>query len=173
MFYPSINYLIQDRIFWIYFIIALFFIIIGLTCLSYYKSPYVLILSALWLLSSIFFLVIIYHTSILWNPTDDNNLLICFVDADVGCLKSSNKFWLLINFFFIFILIFSVLWTSELYNPNPSFLKPFSGIIILISSLLLFSFSLPHLNKNSLFYWSFLFYLVIWFWLTLYSVLSF
>lgn len=173
MFYPSVNYLIQDRIFWIYFIIALFFIIIGLTCLSYYNNSYVYILATLWLLASIFFLIIIYYTSILWNPIDDDNLLICFVDADVGCLKSSNKFWLFINCFFIFILIFSVLWTSELSNPNPSFLKPFSGIIILISSLFLFSICLPYLRNNSLFYWAFLFFLLIWFCLTLYSVLSF
>jgi hypothetical protein len=161
--------IINDRIFWIYLIVTLFFLIIGVGSILMSNDPNFIILSVMWLLGNIALMIIVYHTSIKWGPPDSQ---ICFIDDNSGCFDSGNRVWLFVNFLFIALLIISILWAGELGNSGS--LNNMSGILILLGGLMLFQL-LNHKSKTNylnISFWICIFYLVIWFGLTLYSIIN-
>lgn len=184
---------INDRIFWIYFIVTVFFIIIGLSLIFVSNNPYVTSISILWLLSNILLMVVVYDISVKWAPVDVNNpqSQICFVDNNSRCFDSDNRVWLFINVIFIVLLILSTLWASELCNAysnsnstnnvnnNNQTLKPMrtvSGILIILGGLILTGYIDPlnfyHPYLYSVVFWFAIIYIVIWVGLTLYVVIN-
>ena len=108
--------LIYDRIFWIYFIIVLFFIIVGITTMQN-VSPTIIVL---WLIANLSLLILMYYAISLKEYPDYN--VINFVDNRI-----------LINCLFIIILILASLWIGNITSTSSDVL----GIILLISGLML------------------------------------
>ena len=166
------NGIIQDRIFWIYFIVTLFFIIIGVGSIIISTDPYMLTIAIFWLLANIGLMITVYHTSLNWSPTDDENSLICVVDANSPCFEPNNRVWLFINVLFIALLIISILWAGELSNPDAGPLRTMSGILILLGGLILCVLATIRSRSYMMPFWVSLGYLIIWFGLTLYVVIN-
>lgn len=165
--------IIHDRIFWIYFIVTLFFTIIGVGSILGSNDPHIIIISILWLLSNVALLILIYHASINWGPVDPNNknLQICFVDNNSKCFDANNRVWLFVNILFIVLIIISTLWAGELRNTNGGPLRGMSGVFILLGGLILCRLaSGPHIYIIP--FWVAIGYLLIWFGLTLYVVIN-
>lgn len=166
------NTVIHDRIFWIYFIVTLFFIIIGVGSIISSTDPHMIIITILWLLSNIALMIVVYHASVTWGPIDDENTLICVVDSNSHCFDANNRVWLLINVLFIALLILSILWAGELSNVDASPLRTMSGVLILLGGLLLGGLILARLRTYVIPFWVSVAYLIIWYGLTLYVVLN-
>ena len=166
MITSSGNYILNDRIFWIYFIITFFFIIVGLSLII--DSEYPIIISIIWLLSLVLLMLITYNLSIYWGPKDNQNEYICFIDSHKGCLTDCNKYWLIINGIFILLLILSTIWASEIQSIEDNPIKTMISIIIVLGSILLLIFSKSHLIS---FYLTIVFF-TIWLGLSLYSTLK-
>lgn len=169
--------IIHDRVFWIYFIITLFFIILGIRFILLSSDPFMYLLSFFWLLSNFLLILIIYSSSSIWAPINPHNdTQICVIDHNSNCFEPNNRIWLFINILFIIILIFSTLWASELGNDDGSHLKTMSGVLILIGSILL-SNLLSFRNSSSTHFltytpfWISVIYILLWLGLTLYVVL--
>lgn len=107
---------LNDRILWIYFIVTLFFIIIGLNLILTSSSIYSLILGVAWLFGHIALMFLVYYVSLSW---------------------SANKMWLFINLVYIALIFMSLLWVQELDNIEHSYLRTMSGIIMILGGLLL------------------------------------
>lgn len=167
---------IHDRIFWIYFIITLFFLVIGISSILSSNDPNMIIIAILWLLSNIILLIIVYHAAVQWGPCNDNNILVCVVDNDSGCFESDNRIWLFINVVFISLLIISILWAAELGNPDAGALRSLSGILMLIGGLILVRFTIGrNYIDDSLYtlpFWMCVIFMIIWVIFTLYVILN-
>jgi hypothetical protein len=166
--------IIHDRVFWIYFIITLFFVIIGLAAIINSNNSHLLIIAAFWLLSNVALLILIYHASIIWGPSNDQDP-ICVLDSDSGCFKSNNRMWLFINILFIVMLILSTLWAGELENTDSNTLSGMSGVLILLGGLVLGGLLSDHEIMSNVFiapFWIAIGYLLVWFGLTLYAVIQ-
>ena len=158
--------IIIDRIFWIYFIITLFFIIIGIGVVISSEGPYLIAISILWIIGNLALMIIVYHSHIF---ICENNIM------GINC-----NYWLFINIIFVSLLIISTLWIGELYNSNSGNLKNMSGIIILLGGIILYKLSTLDLKQEtnnyslsegtSISYWMLILYLIIWFGLTLYVI---
>lgn len=157
-------YIIQDRIFWIYLIITLFFTIIGITFISHSNRD-IVIISILYLIANTSLLFIIYYAS---NHLQSDN--VCIIDKNSDCFNPNNRIWLFINLIYIIILILSILWACELNNDNN--VKSISGILILIGALLICGLGIirKYRDNNILLspFWYSIIYLSIWFVLTIY-----
>lgn len=169
--------IINDRVFWIYFIVTLFFIIIGIGSIMGSGDPYMLLISIIWLLSNIALMILTYHASLRWGPTDinDNNNQICVIDQNSGCFDTGHRVWLFINVIFIALLILSVLWAAELGNSDSGALRTMSGVLILLGGLLLCGFASGYKFMHNIYiipFWMAVGYLVIWFGLTFYVATS-
>ena len=186
--------IIHDRIFWIYFIVTFFFIIIGVGAIITSGDPYLVIISILWLLSNVTLMILVYHASVRWGPVDPDDIQICVVDSNARCFDADNRVWLFVNVIFIVLLIISTLWAGELGNPDGGPLRTLSGVLILLGGLMLCAFATSKFNSNKSFipfgesfsllgreftnamysipFWVAVGYLLIWFGLTLYVVLS-
>lgn len=168
---------INDRAFWIYFIITLFFIIIGAGAILTSDDPHVIIIIIFWILANVALFVLIYHASINWGPTGYDKQ-ICVIDSDSGCFNPSNRVWLFVNILFVVLLILSILWAGELNNQNTSPLRTMSGVLILLGALVLCGLASTD-DRTTLMYqvysksfWVAVAYIMIWFGLTLYVVLN-
>ena len=186
------NTIIYDRVFWIYFIVTLFFIIVGISSIISSSEPYMLVISILWLLSNVTLMIIIYHASITWAPINpyDENSVVCVVDMNSGCFDVSNRVWLFINVLFIILLILAILWAGELGNTDAGPLRTMSGVLILLGGLILSALCLGqtvsplgydvrsrsqwanYKPRYNIPFWVSVAYLVIWFGLTLYVILT-
>lgn len=175
--------IIHDRVFWIYFIVTFFFIIIGVGSILTSDDPNLIVISILWLLSNVALMIIVYHASIKWGPIDpEDNSQICVVDSNSGCFDAGNRVWLFINVLFIVLLIISILWAGELRNQDGGPLRTMSGIVILLGGLILAALASSRLdteyfntfstNIYNMPFWIAVAYLIIWFGLTLYVVIS-
>lgn len=167
--------MVHDRIFWIYFIVTLFFIILGVESIVIDSDPCTVMISILWLLSNLALMIVVYHASIEWGPIGDAGLQVCVVDSNSGCFEADNRVWLFINILFILLLIISVLWAGELSNPDAGPLRTMSGILILLGGLILCSLIAGKqfwYNNYTLAFWVAVSYIVIWFALTIYTVTS-
>ena len=167
---------IYDRIFWIYFIITIFFIIIGVGWVITSSDPGLIIVATLWLLSNIVLMILVYNASVKWAPIDPDNLdnQICVVDSNSQCFDPSNRVWLLINILFIILLIVSILWAGELKNADAGPLRTMAGVIMLLGGLILTGLSSDGYNfmygMYTTSFWISVSYLIIWFGLTFYVV---
>lgn len=169
--------IIHDRIFWIYFIVTFFFIIIGVGSIIRSNDPYMLLLSVLWLLSNVALLILTYHASVQWAPRDpdDDDIPICVIDNNSGCFDAGNRVWLFINLLFVILLIISTLWAAELGNTDAGPLRSMSGIMILLGGLLLCKLVSDRNFTYNVYitpFWIAVVYLLIWFGLTLYVILT-
>lgn len=153
--------ILTDRVFWIYFIITLFFVIMGLYFIISLRGQYMIYVSIFWLSSLVILMVVIYHASINWGP--DN---VCVVDNDSGCFEKSNRLWLLINLLFLIMLVLAVLWTCEFNNAQSQI---FVSIFILLCGLLLSGLFYRDTPYTTLPLIGTIIYLVIWVILSMYS----
>ena len=170
-----VEYFLNDRIFWIYFIITLFFIIIGASFII--SSDYdIFFISILWVISNIFLMIIIYQSSIIYCPKN-NNKNSCILEENTKCFEKNNRVWLSINVCFVMLLIISVLWISEIQIGNFNQLKSISGISIILLSLILYYyiFEIKKINnsKINLIFIYLLIYIFIWFVLTVFVLYKF
>jgi hypothetical protein len=100
----------RTRVFWVYFIITLFFIIIGLGSLLTGSVP--VWITFLWLLTAIFLMITIFNAYINLEQTT----------------------WL--NILFVVMLIISYIWTYEVKNQENN-LDSVAGISLLLGGLIL------------------------------------
>lgn len=170
--YADLDYMVfTDRIFWIYFIVSVFFIIIGVSLLISSGDPHYILISVLWVISIIALLIVVYNASLELAPSRHNKS-ICFVEADVSCITPSNYMWLFTNFLFLALLILSCLWAGELGNSDSGSLRYMAGILILIGGLILTCHSLNPSISNMIPYLISIGYVILWFGMTLYVVLK-
>ena len=167
--------MINDRFFWIYFIVTLFFLIVGIFSLLSKVSIWIILL---WFLSNIALMIIVYHTSSWCAPIDNSGDLVCVIDNGSRCFDSQNRIWLLVNILFVMLLIMSVIWAS---SDDGSVI----GIIMLFLGLILLSLITKRIeqkysatgNIQSFYnyhvpFWMYVFYITIWTILTLYTIIN-
>ena len=141
--------IIYDRIFWIYFIVMVFFLIIGLnfiitnTSLTNSKA---IIIGMFWAISIINIFIVIYF-------------LTHYITYQATCLESNNRSLLIINIIFILILILATIWTTD-------FKQPLLGVGVLIGSLIICAYSYPF----PFVFWLALTFLLLWLSITFYSL---
>ena len=147
--------IIDNRTFWIYFIITFTFIVIGTTFILNSDNYYKFIIMFIWMISNVLLLCLIYHSSYLLSPlmklkpcsNGENPLLentyrdCCVIDSDSKCLEPKNRIWLYINILYIILLILSTVWATELNNVNAKGFLSCAGVIIILGGLLLSSHS--------------------------------
>lgn len=170
------TFAMHDRIFWIYFIVTLFFIIIGLSLILSSNIPNMISISILWVISNMALMIVVYDASIKWSPNIDNDNIVCFIDSKSWCFEPSNKIWIFINVMFILLLIFGTIWAGELHNIQSGSTGSMSGVIILLGGLLLCGLIS---NRNIIYngtlyipFWMSILYLLLWFILTMYVIIS-
>jgi hypothetical protein len=141
--------IIDNRTFWIYFIITFIFIVIGTTFILISDNYYKFAIMFIWMISNVLLLCLIYHSSYLLSPLiklkpcSENYLAsntykdCCVIDSDSKCLEPKNRIWLYINILYIVILILSTVWATELNNVNAKGFLTCSGVIIIMGGLLL------------------------------------
>lgn len=178
---------VHDRIFWIYFIVTLFLTILSIASLTTSNNPYTGYLTTAWILSVIALLVLVYHASNI-----SNNSQIEFTEllspeklatpetyrnpSSVGYYQqASHGTWIIINILFITLLILATLWAAELRNTEESVWRSMSAIFVLLGGILLTGILNGHrIMDNVLFapFWVAIAFLLLWFGIALYSVLS-
>jgi len=139
---------IDDRIFWIYVIITLFFIIIGVGLIISSNDPNLISINILWLISMLALMINAYY---IYNDNE-------------------NYFKIFIIIIFISLLIISVLWTGELWNKNDNQLLIIFSILILLGGFILFGLRTESNDINTISYWSSLIFVTIWLCLILYII---
>ncbi len=140
--------IIDDRIFWIYVIITLFFIIIGVGLIVSSKDTNLIAINILWLISMLALMISAYY---IYNEN-----------------QSYLKFFIII--IFISLLIISVLWTGELWNKNDNQLLLIFTMLILLGGIILFNLRSNTNDVNTISYWSSLIFITIWLCLVLYII---
>lgn len=144
-----------ERIFWLYFLITIFFSIIGVGMILW-NNDNAWSLTIFWLISNFALLIIIYIASInIWFKDNIN--------------------WWIINVIFLILLILSVVWAVEF---NDVTIRTTIGVLILFATLILYSFARTNESNDfldtenpSYILWIIVGYLIIWTSLTLYSVI--
>lgn len=145
--------LLTDRIFWIYFIIVIFFIIIGVgLIISSTSNVNVIAISITYLISILILLIIVYYAYLLNSGNEQCN----------------DYVGVFINVIFIVILVICTLWAGEVGNLEGGPLRSLSGVLIILGGIILFSLSNKNYDIYSFAYWATIIFIVIWFSLTLY-----
>ena|SRR5438105_4319269 len=122
----------QWRRFWIYFIISLFFIIVGLTVSTNDSSTDVSISIAivtLWIVSGLLLFVVAFRlseSSGFYSPDKEKRLT-----------SKPNVLWFIINAMYVIYLVLSIVWISELSNGSLLIRTVFGVMIILVGLVLL------------------------------------
>ena len=106
-----------------------------------------------------------------WSPNDCDQQ-ICVIDTNSQCFDVDNRVWLFVNILFIVLLIVSTLWAGELGNVDGGPIRTMSGVLILLGGLVLAELAIDHYDFISLQFWMAVGYLIIWFGLTLYIIIS-
>ena len=140
--------IVDDRIFWIYVIITLFFIIIGVGLIISSNDPNLIAINILWLISMLALMVSAYY---IYNDND-------------------NYFKIFIIIIFISLLVISVLWTGELWNKNDNQLLIIFSVLILLGGFILFNLRTESDDINTVSYWSLLVFITIWLGLILFTI---
>lgn len=140
--------IIDDRIFWIYVIITLFFIIIGIGLIISSNDANLISINILWLVSMLALMVSAYY---IYNENE-----------------SYLKLFIII--IFISLLIISVLWTGELWNKNDNQLLIIFAVLILLGGFILFNLRTETNDVSTISYWSSLIFITIWLCLILYTI---
>lgn len=145
-------YPINDRVFWIYFMVTALFMIIGASFL--YTN---IAITITWIVSLLILLLVIYHLSSNLAPNEE----LCILDNNVDCFALTNRSWFYINLIYVILLILSLTWAIEFNNADAGYLRSSSGILILLVSLILISFAQDWIQILNISYF------LIWFILTL------
>jgi hypothetical protein len=142
--------ILTDRVFWIYFIITLFFIIIGLGLIIASSNPSVIAISVFWLISSLFLMILTYYAHLTY--------------------QSQWTMWIFVNILFIILIILATSWAGELGNSEAGPWRSISGILIILGGIILYILNndIRNTTINAVSYWTAIGYLLIWFGLTLY-----
>ena len=144
--------ILTDRIFWIYFIIALFFIIIGIGLIISSTNINIIAISITYLVTILILLLIVYYAYLLNSSNENcNNYILIFV-----------------NVIFIMLLVISTLWAGEINNLESGPLGSLCGVLIILGGVILFSLSSNDYDIYTFSYWISILYIVIWISLTLY-----
>lgn len=143
--------IITDRIFWIYFIIILFFLIIGSGLIIVSNDVNLITITILWIISNLALLIIVYYAHEYYYE--------------------NNRYWVFINALFIALLVIATIWAGELGNNNAGPLRVMSGILILLGGLILYSLSNDEYEKYIIPYWLSIGFLLLWLGFTLYVAL--
>lgn len=150
--------IIYDRIFWIYFMVTIFFLIIGLNFIisnATITNKQQIIISMFWAISIInIFIVVYYLTYFIAGNTND-----CINTNNISCLSAQNRSLCIINIVFIIILFLATIWTSD-------FKQPLLGVSILIAGLIICAYSYPY----PIVFWLALTFLLLWLTITVYSL---
>lgn len=163
--------IIEDRAFWIYFVVTLFFTIIGVTIIAASDDYYLILIVLAWMFSNVLLMILAYHASIKWGPICNNKYYqICFLDNNNHCFDPSYRTWFFINILFVLLLIVGVLWAGELINSDGSPLLTMSGVLMILGGLVLCNLVRENENKMLSPIAIAIIYLVIWFGLTFYVV---
>ena len=139
---------IDDRIFWIYVIITLFFIILGVGLIISSNDQNLISINILWLISMLALMINAYY---IYNNND-------------------NYFKIFIIIIFISLLIISLLWTGELWNKNDNQLLIIFSVLILLGGFILFGLRTEGSDINTISYWTSLIFVTIWLCLILYII---
>lgn len=119
------------RRFWIYFIISLFFIIIGLTLslneVKYLDSNTPIATVTIWIISSLLLFILVFQLS---------------EKSKFYSEKRKIIEWSIINGIYVLYLILSIIWISELHNRSSSMLRTIMGVLIILGGLVLLRVSL-------------------------------
>lgn len=142
--------IVDDRIFWIYVIITLFFIIIGIGLIVSSNDLNLISINILWLISMLALMISAYYIY-----TEYEN---------------QNYFQIFIIIIFISLLVISVLWTGELWNKNDNQLLIIFTILILLGGFILFNLRIESSDINTVSYWSSLIFITVWLCLILYII---
>lgn len=164
--------MIEDRIFWIYFIVTIFFIIVGTFSLIQTSSPWIIVL---WFLSNLALMIIVYHTTAWCAPMDTAGDYVCVIDEDSCCFDPNNRIWLLINILFIILLVTSVVWAGAKENNVIGIIMLFLGLIFLILITKRIDEKYEHskvFTKCHIPFWMYVFYITIWTILTLNTIIT-
>lgn len=138
---------INDRIFWIYVIIAFFFIIIGMGLIILSDDPNLISITILWLIGVLALTINSYYL---------------YIEND-NCLK----FFIIVVF--IILLIISVIWAGELWNSNSQLLLILCTLILL-GGVVLIGLRTNGDSINTITYWSSIIFITIWLALTLHII---
>lgn len=143
--------LFHDRTFWIYFIITLFFIIIGLaSIISANVNPAIAIF---WLIANVALMILIYHASTQFSG-------------------DFTVYYIFVNMLFLVLLIISIVWTGELKSDTP-LVRSGAGILSLLGGLIICKLAtMAEYTSYIQPIWIAIAYLLIWFGLTWYVTVS-
>lgn len=121
-------------------------------------------------------MIVVYYASINWGPIDpNNNLQICVIDPNSGCFEPNNRVWLFINVIFVVLLIFSIIWTSELKNNDNIASKILIGVLLILGGVILSDLSIKHNFSYDIYiipFWLSVVYIMIWLYLSLFTITS-
>lgn len=147
-------YLVHDRIFWIYFIISLFFIIIGIKLIFESNILNRVIVSIPWIISNIILMILTYYITI-----DSCPLILDYNKKNLSIFNFQT-------FLLVVLLIISTIWIGELSNPNENLLLKVTNILMLLGGLIIvcFGIKLKQFDICNILFWIFVtVYLFIWF----------
>lgn len=136
-------YIYHDRSFWIYFIMILFFTILGIWILIISGNRNSLFIGSLWVLSN---LLLLYLSYII------NKVVV-------------NVIYL--NILLSVILLSSLFWVGSTSNNNVDTTDTISGVLIILASIIL----LKMIPKYSNLFWGIMGYIFLWIFLSLYKIL--
>lgn len=165
----------MDRVFWIYFIITLFFVIIGISSILSSANAYLVFISLVWLITNVCLMVLVYITSINWWKNENSQVcppVTSITDPSSGCFKENNRIWLYINILFFLLLLASTIWASEINNTSDSLVKPICGILILLGGLLLANLTNFYVDTIIQPFWLAVTYLLLWTGLNIFIALT-
>jgi hypothetical protein len=139
---------LYDRIFWIYVIITVFFIIIGMGLIISSNDLNIISISILWLISILALMINVYHLYI----------------------ENDNHVKIFVIIIFISLLIIAVIWAGELWNQNNNQLLIILCVLILLGGVILFNLRTKSDNINTVTFWTSLIFISVWIGLTIHIV---
>lgn len=153
------DFFVQDRVFWVYCLVSLFFTILGIVFLSYNNKGTYLIFP--WTVGNICLLYCVYMLSLSYIPFQ-----ICTARVlDNPCLIKSSWKWISVNVIYLAILIISLLWCVDYGNPQAGIFRSISVVLVLIGGLALLAFYRDvekYYNYVSPFFWTLVGFLLVW-----------
>lgn len=153
------KFFVDDRIFWIYCLISLFFTILGVVYLS--QSGQYLILP--WILANGCLLYCAYVLSLAYAPFSNCSNIELYDEK--GCIYKSSWMWIFVNLIYLAILVVSLLWCTEYSNEQAGLFRSTSTILVIIGGFALLALARnfeKKYNYFSPFFWLIIAFILIW-----------
>jgi len=144
-------YIIDDRLFWIYLIIILVFVVIGISAIVGNTDSLISVIIILWIIVNVILLFLVYLA-----------MTYAVHFSGINCF--------LLNCVFVFILIFSTLWASEFTYATGDTLRSMAGVLTILGALLFLVLIIPNKDINAI--WLNIAYVFIWMGLTIYVTIQ-